>query len=65
MRFLNTNLLLFCEEILYLVVGDDALLEDVGAGLLRLDHLDALGELLARAGLQRCDYFLCHRALTI
>ena len=50
------------EESLYLVVGDDAFLEHVGTGLLRLDHLDALGELLTRAGFQCCDYFLCHNA---
>ena len=64
-RFLNTNLLLFCEEILYLVVGDNALLEDVGAGLLRLDHLDALRKLLTGTGFQRCNYFLCHIALKL
>ena len=55
--------LLFCEEILDLFVGNDTFLEHVGSGLLRLDHLDALGEVLARAGLQCSDYFLCHGVL--
>ena len=27
-----------------------------------IDHFDALGKLLARAGFQGCDYFLCHNA---
>lgn len=57
--------LLFCEEILDLVVGNDTLLEHVGTGLLRFDHLDALGEVLTRAGFQCCDYFLCHGALKL
>lgn len=55
-------LFLLVEEIFYLVVGDNTFLEHIGAGLVRLDHLDALGELLTRAGFQCCDYFLCHRA---
>ena len=45
-----------------MIVGDDTLLEHISAGLLRLDHLDALGKLLTVAGLQGCDYFLCHNA---
>lgn len=65
-RPLTTNvserLLLLCEELLYLLVGNDTLLEHISAGLLRLDHLDALGKLLTVAGLQGCDYFLCHNA---
>mgnify|MGYP000472579372 FL=1 len=56
-------LLLLLEEIFDLVVGNDAFLEHIGAGLLRLDHLDTLGKLLTRAGFQCCDYFLCHSAL--
>ena len=50
-------LFLLLEESFYLVVGDDAFLEHVGTGLLRLDHLDALGELLTRAGFQVATTF--------
>lgn len=57
--------LLLSEEILDLVVGNDTLLEHVGTGLIRFDHLDALGEVLTRAGFQCCDYFLCHGALKL
>ena len=60
---LSKYLFLLVEEVFDLVVGNDALLEHIGARLLRLDHLDALGELLTRAGFQCCDYFLCHTAL--
>ena len=56
-------LFLLVEELFDLVVGNDALFEHVCSGLVRLDHLDALGELLTRAGFQCCDYFLCHKAL--
>ena len=55
-------LFLLFEEFLDLVVGNDAFLEHVSTGLVRLDHLDALRKVLTRAGFQCCDYFLCHRA---
>ena len=64
-RTLKILLLLVCEEFFHLFVGYDTLLEHVGAGFLRLDHLDALGEVLTRAGFQCCDYFLCHGALKL
>jgi len=59
----NFVLFLLCEELLYLIVRNDTLLKHVSAGLLLFDHLDALGEVLARAGLQCSDYFLCHGVL--
>ena len=49
-------------KLLNLVVRNDCLLENVGTGLLRLNHLDALGKLLTNAGFQGCDYFLCHNS---
>ena len=51
-------LFLLFEEFLDLVVGNDAFLEHVSTGLVRLDHLDALRKVLTRAGFQCCDYFL-------
>ena len=48
--------------LLNLVVRNDCLFENIGTGLLRTNHLDALGKLLTHTGFQGCDYFLCHNS---
>jgi len=42
-----------------------ALFEDVCTGFVGFHHFDTFGELFARTGFQRCDYFLCHIALKL
>lgn len=54
------HLFLLGEKVFHLVVGDDALFEDVCTGFVGFHHFDTFGELFARTGFQRCDYFLCH-----
>ena len=54
-EYRRNGLFLLREELLYMVVGNDTLLEHIGAGLLRLDQFDALGKQLSRAGFQFCD----------
>jgi hypothetical protein len=59
------HLFLLGEKVFHLVVGDDALFEDVCTGFVGFHHFDTFGELFARTGFQRCDYFLCHIALKL
>ena len=49
------------EELVYFLVNDDLLLEDVSTRFRRLNHLDALRVRASGVtGLQCCDRFLCH-----
>ena len=54
---------LLFHKLCYLVVWKNCLLENVSTGLLRLNHLDALGKLLTYTCSKGCDCFLCHNSL--
>jgi hypothetical protein len=62
-RLIRSKLLLSVEEILGLLGLDELLGEDIGSGLGRLLHADALDHALG-AGLCRegCNCFLCHNS---
>ena len=58
---LSKRELFLCEEILLLAVLDELLYENVGAGLGRLVHADALDHALGTGlGIKGCNCFLCH-----